>query len=193
MPSPVHPIRFPARRGRKGQSGFTMALALALIVVMGVMLMKAGPSLVAEVQRANESELIFRGEAIAEALRLYFAKFHKYPTDLDEVMKVRPRILRQKYTDPMTPNGEWEYLTQVQPGASGSMEGLPIVGVRSRAQVDSIHLYQNKSLISDWVFTADPNLIGPGGRVLTPGAGAEDDPTKTGGKGLGSTDPGPKK
>ncbi|HEX9081706.1 MAG TPA: type II secretion system protein, partial [Holophagaceae bacterium] len=157
------PHALSAPRWRKRQSGFTMALALALIVVMGVMLMKTGPSLVAEVQRANESELIFRGEAIAEALRVYFAKFHKYPTDLEEVMKVRPRILRQKYTDPMSPSGDWEYLTQVQPGASGSTEGLPIVGVRSRCQKDSIHLYQNKSLVSDWVFTADPNLIGTGG------------------------------
>ncbi len=195
MALPNQPIRCQARPGRGRQSGFTMALALALIVVMGVLLMKSGPALVSEVQRANESELIFRGEAIAEALRVYFNKFHKYPTDLDEVMKVRPRILRQKYTDPMTPNGEWELLTQVQPGASGSTEGLPIVGVRSRCQKDSIHVYQNKTLVSDWVFSADPNLIGPGGRVLpgTSGPGSDDDPVKTGGRGTSAPPPGPKK
>lgn len=153
--------------GRQGQRGFTMALALAMIVVMGVMLMKAGPLLSAQVQRANESELIFRGEAIAEGIRVYFAKFHKYPTDLDEVMKVRPRILRQKYTDPMTPGGEWELITQVQAGASGSTEGLPIVGVRSRCTKDAIHIYQHKTLVSEWTFTADPNLLGLGGGGLS--------------------------
>lgn len=153
--------------GRRRQRGFTMALALAMIVVMGVMLMKAEPLVSAQVQRANESELIFRGEAIAEALRVYFAKFHKYPTGLDEVMKVRPRILRQKYADPMTPGGEWEYVTQVQAGASGSTEGLPIVGVRSHCTKDAIHIYQHKTLVSDWVFTADPNLLGVGGGGLT--------------------------
>ncbi|HJV37827.1 MAG TPA: type II secretion system protein [Geothrix sp.] len=142
------------------QRGFTMALALAMAVVMGVMLMKAGPVISAEVQRENEAELIFRGEAIAAALRVYFAKNNRYPTDLDEVMKVRPHILRQKYRDPMTSNGEWEYLTQVQPGASGDTQGLPIVGVRSRSEKDSIHAYQGKTLVRDWMFRADDNLLG---------------------------------
>ncbi len=150
------------------QRGFTMALAIAMVVVMGIMLTKAVPMVTTEVQRANESELIFRGEAIADALRAYNAKLHKYPTSLDEVMKVRPRILRQKYTDPMTPGGEWDYVTQVQAGASGSTEGLPIVGVRSRCTKDAIHIYQHKTLVSEWAFTADPNLLGLGGGGLTP-------------------------
>ncbi len=164
MPSPSAPPRTLPGTSRRGQRGFTMALALAMAVVIGIMLLKAQPLASAQVQRANESELIFRGEAIAESLRVYFAKFHKYPTSLDEVMKVRPRILRQKYTDPMTPGGAWEFLTQVQPGASGSTEGLPIVGVRSRSEKDSIHVYQHKTLVHDWIFTADQNLLGaPGG------------------------------
>ncbi len=142
------------------QHGFTMALALAVAVVMGIMLMKAAPLVSAEVQRENEAELIFRGEAIAAALRIYSAKTGRFPTDLEDVMKLRPRILRQKYKDPMTPGGDWDYVTQVQPGASGNKEGLPIVGVRSRSAKDSIHIYQNKSLVRDWLFTADQNLLG---------------------------------
>ncbi|WP_243305342.1 type II secretion system protein [Geothrix oryzisoli] len=144
------------------QRGFTMALALALAVVMGVMLMQIGPRLSAEVQRENEAELIFRGEAIASALRTYFAQTKHYPADLDEVMKVRPRILRQKYLDPMTGNGEWQFVTQVQAGASGDTQGLPIVGVRSRSDKDSIHVYQGKTLVKDWLFSADENLLGGG-------------------------------
>jgi hypothetical protein len=140
-----------------------MALALAMAVVMGILLMKAVPAVNAQVQRENESELIFRGEAIAAALRTYAAKAHHYPKDLDELMKVRPRILRQNYKDPMTREGDWEFITQVQPGASGNTEGLPIVGVRSRSLKDSIHIYQNKTLIHDWTFSADQNLLGIGG------------------------------
>jgi type II secretory pathway pseudopilin PulG len=137
-----------------------MALALALAVVMGIMLMKAGPLVSAEVQRENEAELIFRGEAIAHAFRLYASKAGRYPMDLDEVMKVRPRILRQKYKDPMTPGGEWEFITQVRPGASGNTDGLPIVGVRSKSPANSIRMYQNKTLVRDWQFTAEQNLLG---------------------------------
>ena len=145
---------------RRSQRGFTMALALAMAVVMGIMLTQAMPNVVLEVQRENEAELIFRGEAIANALRIYFARMHRYPKDLDELMKVRPRILRQKYKDPMTAEGEWDYLTQVQPGASGNTEGLPIVGVRSRSIKDSIRIYQSTDIVHEWKFSADQNLLG---------------------------------
>lgn len=160
------------------QRGFTMALALAMAVVMGLLLMKVAPELSAQVQRENEAELIFRGEAIVSALRLFAAKAGRYPKDLDEVMKVRPRLLRQKYKDPMTREGDWDFVTQVQAGASGNTDGLPIVGVLSRSLKDSIHIYQNKTLVRDWVFSADQNLLGipkmpaPGDpTVLTPKAG----------------------
>ncbi len=142
------------------QRGFIMALALALAVVMGLLLMKAGPNVILEVQRENEAELIFRGEALAAALKLYAAKTGRYPTNLEDILKVRPRILRQKYLDPMTSDGEWEIITQVQPGASGNKEGLPIIGVRSRSMLNSIHIYQNKTLIHDWQFSAEQNLLG---------------------------------
>ena len=144
------------------QRGFTMALALALAVGMGILLMKTAPALSFEVQHANEEELIFRGEAIAEALRIYFARAKQYPRDLDEVMKVRPRILRQKYKDPMTESGDWEFITQVQPGASGNTQGLPIVGVRSKGNQNGIHIYQFKEQVRDWTFSADQNLLGLG-------------------------------
>jgi type II secretory pathway pseudopilin PulG len=160
----------------QSQRGYTMALALAVAVVMGIMLMKAGPLISKEVQRENEEDLIFRGEAIQEALRLFAAKTGRYPTSLDDVMKVRPRILRQKYKDPMTATGEWEYVTQVQPGASGNTDGLPIIGVRSRGKQDAIHIYKNKTLIHDWLFAPENNLLGitdagGGGRTGIPRTG----------------------
>lgn len=144
---------------RPTQRGYTLALALAVAVVMGLMILQARPNLVLETQRENEEELIFRGEAIANALRIYFARTQKFPKDLEEVMKLRPRVLRQKYTDPMTSSGEWEYITQVQPGASGDTKGLPIVGVRSTSTLNGIHKYRNQELVHNWSFSADQNLL----------------------------------
>jgi type II secretory pathway pseudopilin PulG len=167
------------------QRGFTMALLLAFAVIMGILLLKAIPPVTTEVQRENEAELIYRGESIANALRIYFAKSGRYPQDLDELLKVRPAILRQKYKDPMTRGGEWEYIYQVQPGVSGSTQGLPIVGVRSKSERDSFRVYQNKTLIHDWAFVADQNLLGLGGTnkpgqggsgVLSTGSEREVDP-----------------
>ncbi len=169
------------RRGR--ERGFTMALLLAMIVVMVILTTKAVPMARTVVQRDNEAELIFRGEAIANALRLYKAKTGAYPTDLNDLMKVKPHILRRVYRDPMTKDGAWDYLYQVQPGATGDTSGLPIVGVRSKSMKDSIKVYQNKTLIHDWVFSADANILG-----LPQGGGRG--PGSTDGTGDGTQDPG---
>ncbi len=146
---------------KKNERGFTMALALAMTTVMGIVLMIAIPKVATEVQREQEMNLIFRGEAIANALRLYNLRMGKYPNQLEELMKTKPRLLRQIYTDPMSDDGSWQYIYAVQPGPSGNTEGLPIMGVRSRSERDSILIYQKKSLISDWTFTAIPNYISP--------------------------------
>ena len=143
------------------EQGFTMALALAMVTVMGVLLMVAIPRVATEIQREKELNLIFKGEAIANALRLYQLRMGNYPTQLEDLMKVRPRLLRQLYADPMTEDGTWEYIYAVQPGASGSAQGLPIMGVRSRSERDSVVVYQRKSLIHDWTFTAIPNYVPP--------------------------------
>lgn len=149
------------------ERGFTMALALAMVTIMGIFLMVALPILATDVQREKEMNLIFRGEAIANALRLYNLRMGKYPTQLEELMKIKPRVIRQLYTDPMTEEGTWEYIYAVQPGVSGGTEGLPIMGVRSRSERNSVVVYQKKSLIHDWTFTAIPNYIVPGANQPT--------------------------
>ena len=153
--------------GRHSSSrGFILAMLLAIIVAMGVFLTVALPSLNAEVQRDQEAELIYRGEALAAAIKAYRTKTGGYPLNLEDLTKLRPPILRKLYMDPMTREGEWELITAVQPGASGDKTGLPIVGVRSYCQKDSIKTYMDKTLISDWTFSAADNLLG------VPGANA---------------------
>jgi type II secretory pathway pseudopilin PulG len=149
-----------AKAFRVRSRGFIMVMLLAFITIMGIMLTVAMPNVATEVQRDQEAELIFRGEAIARAIRLYKAKTGGYPLALEELTKIRPRILRKLYLDPMTHEGEWDLITAVQPGASGDKTGLPIVGVKSYCQKDSKMLYQGKDLISDWPFSAADNLLG---------------------------------
>ena len=162
----------PRLRARSGERGFTMALLLAMAVVMVILTMKAVPMARTVVQRDEEAELIYRGEAIANALRIYKAKTGAYPTDLNDLMKAKPRILRKVYKDPMTREGDWDYLYQVQAGATGDTTGLPIVGVRSKSMKDSIKVYQNKTLIHDWIFSADANILGlPGSDGSGKGSG----------------------
>lgn len=174
----VRPL--PAFRARSRERGFTMALLLAMAVVMVILTAKAVPLARTVVQRDQEAELVFRGEAIANALRIYKAKTGAYPTDLNDLMKAKPHILRRVYKDPMTREGDWDYIYQVQPGATGDTTGLPIVGVRSKSMKDSIRVYQNKTLIHDWIFSADANILGMPGQ-------------DGGGKGSGGDTPAPGK
>jgi type II secretory pathway pseudopilin PulG len=156
--------------------GYILVMLLAFIMIMGIFLTMAIPPVATEVQRDQEAELIFRGEAIANAIRLYKAKTGGYPLSLEDLTKLRPRIIRKLYLDPMTrkgPNeGDWDLITAVQPGASGDKTGLPIVGVKSTCQKDSFTTYHDKTLVSDWTFSAADNLLGiPGAAAAVNAAG----------------------
>ncbi len=167
--------------GRKGweapQRGYILVMLLGFITAMGIFLTVALPNVATEVQRDQEAELIFRGEAIARAIRTYKAKTGSYPLTLEDLTKIRPRIIRKLYLDPMTregpSEGEWDLITAVQAGASGDKTGLPIVGVRSHCEKDSFRTYMDKTLISDWTFSAADNLLGiPGGTAAAAAAAA---------------------
>lgn len=182
---------------RRASRGFIMVMLLAYITAMGVFLTVALPNVATQVQRDQEAELIFRGEAIARAIRAYKAKTGGYPLNLDDLTKVRPRLLRKLYLDPMTREGnhegEWDLITAVQPGSSGDKTGLPIVGVKSHCQKDSFAVYKGKTLISDWAFSAADNLLGVagGGAVPLPDftGDAQKDKAKGTGTGTGTTTP----
>jgi len=154
-------------RDRKGERGYILVMVLGAMTVMGILLTKAMPSVIAEIQRENEEELIFRGEAIAQGIKTYYKKTGGYPTSLDTLVKAKPPLLRKVYKDPMTKDGEWELVTAVQAGASGDKTMLPIAGVRSRSKQDSFRSYNGKTIYSDWVFSAAEDIVGiPGAQNI---------------------------
>jgi type II secretory pathway pseudopilin PulG len=175
------------------QRGFILALLLGLMMVMGILLMKAVPSVIVEVQRGNEEELIFRGEAMARGIRLFQQRTGAYPTRLEDMMKMRPPVIRKLYKDPMTQDGEWDVVTAVPVGASGDKTGLPIAGVRSRSQKDSIKMYRGKTLYSDWVFSAADDILGIPGSGLPAASGVLQSGYSTTTKGGGTSTPDPDK
>lgn len=183
MTFPAGPCAPPSIRR---QRGFIMAMLLALITIMGIFLMKGIPAITTEVQREKEAELIFRGESIAKAIRIFSARNGRYPSALLELETVRPRIIRKIYTDPMTEDGEWDLVYAVQPGATGDTHNLPIVGVKSKSQKDSFKIYNQKTIYSEWVFSATSNLLGQPTGIANPldQGGVPPD------KGTGFSDPG---
>lgn len=157
-----------------------MAMLLVFIAIMGILLTKAMPYARADVMRDREAELIFRGEAIAVAIRKYQLRTGRYPTALEQLLTVRPRILRKLYRDPMTIDGEWRKIYAVQPGATGDTTGLPIIGVASKSdEANTYKVYRGKTMYSDWIFSATDTVIGvPTGTPPLPTGGGK---TPTGG------------
>jgi hypothetical protein len=67
-----------------------------------------------QIRREKEEELIFRGLQYAEAIRLFQARFQRFPTNLKELIDVHPRCIRQLWKDPMTEDGRWALIIQGQ-------------------------------------------------------------------------------
>jgi hypothetical protein len=133
-----------------------------MLVVLGTVLVhEAHLYAPTQINREREAELIYRGEHLARGIALYRQRTNRYPISLGDVENFRPRLIRQAYKDPMTEKGDWAFVYNVPTSPSGNNEGLPIVGVRSKSMKDSIKIYRNKSLYSEWTFSAlDPSITG---------------------------------
>lgn len=100
-------------RGRDGEGGYALLLAIFIAAVMIIAATAAVPNLITESRRQKEKLMIWRGEQYARAIGLYYRKTGHYPHDLRELAKGVNGVhfLRQRYTDPMnTRDGSWRLI-----------------------------------------------------------------------------------
>jgi type II secretory pathway pseudopilin PulG len=150
------------RLPHSGSGGFVMLSLLMAIATVSILSTRIMLNSVSEVQREQEAELIFRGEAIAKAIFLYKRITGSYPSNLRDLTNVRPRIIRKLYKDPMTMldsryKGDWDLVFYDQHEVpedfkSINKSSMSVVGVRSFCKSDSKKIYQGKDLVSDWIF-----------------------------------------
>ena len=103
-------------------AGYTLVLFVMVIAVMAIMMGVAVQQVSFQMQREREAELIFRGEQYVEAIRLYRAKYGRYPMRMKEMWEADPKVLRKKWTDPIPPFADWQV---VHLGEGGSPSGRP--------------------------------------------------------------------
>jgi type II secretory pathway pseudopilin PulG len=90
-----------------GQTGSTLLMVLAALVILGLTAGTAGNSWKHILQRDREQELLFRGDQYRRAIESFHHAWGIYPKQVDELLadqralKVR-RHLRRPYADPMT-------------------------------------------------------------------------------------------
>ncbi len=94
-------------RGRAGEGGYNMVMLIVAIAVLNIVVAAMLPLMSTEIQREKEEELVFRGFQYAEAIRIFRARYQRYPNKLAELLEVKPRCIRQLWKDPMTKDGKW--------------------------------------------------------------------------------------
>jgi type II secretory pathway pseudopilin PulG len=107
------------------EGGYTLVALLAVMTVLALFAMAAAPSLRQQSQRERELEAIFRGEQVADAIRLYYSYQQgrmgrgdaALPTTIDQLLEGLPRgsknvqILRASAArDPLSDSAEWRLI-----------------------------------------------------------------------------------
>ena len=114
------------RRRGDGEAGYNLVILSVTITVMTIMLAAALPLWSHMIKRDREEELRFRGLQYAEAIRVFQARFGRYPTRLQELMEVKPRSIRQLWRDPVSKSGEWGLVIDVGKGGTNLAAGAPL-------------------------------------------------------------------
>ena len=102
----------PAKR-RREQAGYTLLLVVFLVATMIIVAASAAPNVLTQGRREKEAELIWRGQQYQRAIGLYYRKFGKYPTKVEDLTRQTNgvRFLRKAYTDPMNKDdGSWRFI-----------------------------------------------------------------------------------
>jgi type II secretory pathway pseudopilin PulG len=113
----------PDARERPKEGGYTLVALLALMTVLALFALAAAPGIRQQAQREREIETIFRGEEIADAIRIYYSAQlrtrglsgdNALPTSIDQLLEGIPtgtkkvQILRASAAhDPISASGEW--------------------------------------------------------------------------------------
>jgi type II secretory pathway pseudopilin PulG len=127
---------------RSGEAGYTLVALIAVMTLMALFAMAAAPSILQQSQREREKEAIFRGEEVADAIRIYYSAQIKngrlagpsaLPTAIDDLAEGVPvrgltkklQILRPSAAhDPLSSTGEWRLVKPQSPEIADFVRGL---------------------------------------------------------------------
>jgi hypothetical protein len=101
-----------SRRGEK-QAGYTLLMVVFMVATILIATMATAPNILTQGRREKEEETIWRGQQYERAIGLYYKKFGKYPTKVEDLTRETNgvRFLRQAYTDPMNKeDGSWRFI-----------------------------------------------------------------------------------
>ncbi len=95
------------------ENGHLLITLVVAITVSLILLTVATQVWTTVIRRDKEEELIFRGQEYVNGLRNFRKDRGRLPTDLKELIErgqSNQRYMRKLYKDPMSADGEWNYL-----------------------------------------------------------------------------------
>src|SRR5436190_1450284 len=88
---------------RCNEHGFALAALIFFLTALSILIAATVPSYQMQAKRAQEEELIFRGEEYMRAIAKYQRKVGIYPPSIDALIETNGiRFLRKAYVDPIS-------------------------------------------------------------------------------------------
>jgi type II secretory pathway pseudopilin PulG len=153
------------RSANAGAQGFTYISALVFVAIMGIALSTAGGVWSAVVKREREQELLFRGDQILRAIDSYYKqtpgnRTPEYPRSMQDLLKdprypsIR-RHLRRPFTNPMSGDGNWEYILDKRGGIKGVFAKSEEAPNKKGQFPAGYERFERATAYSDWQFSHD--------------------------------------
>jgi hypothetical protein len=101
------------RSAHQTQSGYALLLIMFFLALLVLSMAAAAPTVLSNIQREREAEMVWRGHQYTRAVRMYYMKLHRFPTALDDLTQPKTgiRFMRQAYKDPMNRvDGSWRLI-----------------------------------------------------------------------------------
>jgi hypothetical protein len=101
-------------KARKRQRGYALLIVIFLVTLVLIASMSIGLRVLTQGRREKEQEMIWRGNQYVRGIKLYYRKFGRFPTSLDQLSKPSVgnlRFMREAYKDPMNKaDGSWRLI-----------------------------------------------------------------------------------
>ncbi len=101
------------RRGNGGNEGYALVFVLFLMALVIIGAATATLDQLTEGRREKEAVMIWRGKQYQRAIGLFYKKLGRFPTSVDDLVKVQngeERFLREAYKNPMNKDGTWRFV-----------------------------------------------------------------------------------
>jgi type II secretory pathway pseudopilin PulG len=150
------------RRHQRSQAGFTYIGLLVAVVILGLLLTAASRVWSITEQRERETQLLFAGDAIREAIARYYTFNHQFPASLESLLAddrsaVARHYLRRLYADPMTGQPDWTpILASDLVGIMGVASSSKLVPIKRKGfeMIDST--FEDSDCYCKWQFVYLP-------------------------------------